>query len=323
MFRISATLIALIFVSGRIIAQDYPNLVSPTKVTTIGYWNNGQSARYHVSESTASFKGKSEKPFREQTSGYDISLKVTDSTATSYDFELTYTSYEPGEGVPGFVKEIAELQKGLKISYRTNELGVFDTILNLEDLQKELFEKVELSKAMIAESKKEEEREMAPIYTMVVDNMLKNFGDLANVEDIFLTDIIMLHGFYGCEMQQGKPMDIELDYVTLGDFVLTGTGKLTLNTINKTKDECIFSTTEKPDRSEVQEYIGSLAMVFMLDSKKKLSLEDVNLSMNTKKKMKMELSTGWMNAVTMTSTVKLTNKKGEQKKVTVTEYKRL
>lgn len=321
MFRLLA-IVLITFFAQRTIAQQYPNLISPTKVTTIGYWNNGQSAKYHVSETSATYKGDSDKPFKEAKSGYDIRLKVTDSTATSYDFALTYTDYELDEETMGFLKELAELNKGLTIRYRTDELGSFDTILNLEELQKDLIEKLNLSKKLIAESQNEDEREMAEIYGMVIDNMITQFGDRLNVEALFLTDIVMLHGFYGFELQQGKPQDIELQYVTLGDFVLTGTGRLTLSTINKAKDECFFSTTEKPNRDEMLGYVESLALLFMMDSKKKFSMEELSMSMNTKKKMKMELSTGWMNSVETVSTVKMTNKKGEQRKVNTKKYER-
>lgn len=320
MFRLllSTLICALPVVSG-ILAQDLPNLVSPTKVTSIGYWNNGQSARYHVKQQESSFKGKSEKPFKDTQSEYDIKLKVIDSTATSYDFEMYYTSYTPDEDADEFVKRIAELAFDIPIIYRTNELGQFDTILNLEELQKDLLEKLEESKSIFADSK---EVEATEIYIKIMDLMKLQFSDLENVEALFLSDIIMLHGYYGFEMQSGKPLDIELYYATIGDYVMTGTGKLTLSTINKGKDECIINATEKPNRDELKEYMESLALLFMLDSGKKFSMEELNITMNTKRKMKMELSTGWMNSVVNTSTTKLTNKKGEQRKVVVHEYVR-
>ena len=61
----------------------------------------------------------------------------------------------------------------------------------------------------------------------------------------------------------------------------------------------------------------------MMDTRKKISMEELAISLNTKKKMKMELSTGWLTKVVNTSTVKLSNKKGDQKKVAVTEYKKI
>src|SRR5687768_2802856 len=101
-----STCITTLLVVVSVFAQDYPNLVSPTKVTTIGYWNNKQSAKYHVTEKSASYKGKSEKPHRESVSEYDIKLKVTDSTEHAYEFELVYTNYKPDEQVEAFVKQI-------------------------------------------------------------------------------------------------------------------------------------------------------------------------------------------------------------------------
>lgn len=308
-----ATFISSCLVFFQSYAQEYPNLVSPTKITTIGYWNNGQSAKYHVTESSASYKGKSEKPYKETSGEYDIHLKVTDSTEKSYRFEMLYTNNVPDANAKGFVKKISELAYDVPIIYQTTELGEFDTILNLEDLQKDLLQKLELCKGYIAE---EEEKEVADIYTMVMDNMMKSFQDLENVEALYVRDIVTLHGFYGFGLQVGKPLEIGLEYPTIGDIVMTGTGTLTLNTINKAKDECIFSSVEKPDREEMKAYMVSLALLFMMDSKKKMSMEELNMTMNTKKKLKMELSTGWMNSVVTTSTVKVTNKKGDQKKVT-------
>ncbi|MDH4471413.1 MAG: hypothetical protein QE487_02335 [Fluviicola sp.] len=298
--------------------QEYPNLISPTKVTTIGYWNNGQSTDYHVKETQASYKGKSEKPFKSSSSEYDIELRVVDSTAESYVFEMKYTNYVPDPEAKQFIHKMAELQNDLLIRYQTNELGQFDTILNLVELQQQLIEKLELCVGYIDE----EEDEMKEIYKMVITAMSEKFKQLNNIEALFLSDIITIHGFYGIEMQQGKPIDIELSYPTIGDIVLTGTGKVTLNTINKSKDECIFSTTEKPNRDELAQYVGSLALLFMMDSGKKISLEELSFTMNTRKKMKMELSSGWMNSVEQTTTTKLTNKKGDQKKISTQTYTR-
>jgi hypothetical protein len=315
---LSSFLVFFLCAATSIYAQEYPNLISPTKVTTIGYWNNGQSTDYHVKETHASYKGNSEKPFKSTASEYDIELKVTDSTENSYVFEMKYTNYVPDKNAQEFIHKMAELQNDLPIRYRTNEFGQFDTILNLVELQQQLIEKLELSVSYMDG----EEEEMKEIYKMVIANMSEQFQKLESIEALFLTDILMIHGFYGLEMQQGKPIDIELAYPTIGDIVLTGTGKVTLNTINKSKDECIFSTTEKPNREELGQYVGSLALLFMMDSGKKISMEELSITMNTRKKMKMELSSGWMNSVEQTTTTKLTNKKGDQKKVSTQTYTR-
>lgn len=298
--------------------DQFPNLISPTKVTTIGYWFNGQKMTYEVKETAASYKGKSEKPFRESSTGYSIELEVTDSTATSYDFELRYTNPVSDPDADEFTRKINELSTDIPVRYRTNELGQFDTILNIDELRTELLAKLEESKKIVADVKTEE---LSAVYALVIGQMAAQFNDPQKVEALFQTDILMLHGYYGFELQSGQPLDIELYYpAIIGDYVMAGTGKLTLGPISKPKDECSITATEKPNRDEVKACMESMAMVFMMDSGKKLSLEELNLSMNTKRKMIMELSTGKMKSIVNTTTVKLTNKKGEQRKVATRTY---
>lgn len=273
---------------------------------------------YDVTESAASYKGKSEKPFREATSGYRIDLVVTDSTATSYDFELRYTAPVPDPNADEFTRRISELSCDIPVRYRTDELGAFDTILNIPELQTELAQKLEESKQILLETKGEEQLE---VYSMIIDQMVKQFEDPAKVEALFMTDILMLHGYYGFQLQSGQPQDIELYYpAIIGDYVMLGTGKLTLGAISKAKDECSITATEKPNRDELKAFMESMALVFMMDSGKKLSFEDLNMTMNTKRKMIMELSSGKMKSIVNTTTVKLTNKKGEQRKVATRTY---
>jgi hypothetical protein len=155
---------------------------------------------------------------------------------------------------------------------------------------------------------------------MVIDVFKKNFEKIENVEALYLTDIIPLHGYYGMEMVVSKPMDLELVFPTVGDIVVTGTGTLTLNAINKPGDECSFSVSGKPNKDELKEYLQSFAMLFMIDSGKKLNIEEVTINLNQKTKMKMELSTGWMTKVTDITTLVLKDNKRELKKVATAEY---
>lgn len=299
-------------------AQEYPNLLSPNKVTTIGYWNNHASVKYEVKGSSSSFKGKSKKPRKSETVGYSFDLKVTDSTAESYTFELKYSNFDFGKDSDPMTQDISELRNGMKILYRTNELGQFDTILNLPELREKLISRLtEAKKRNVEKIKNPEDKKL---YEEVVDMMISNFNDIDNIEAVFLTDIIHLHGYYGIEMQLSKTLDIELDYPCIGDFVLTGTGTLTLNSILKGADECNFICNEKPDTEELKRYIKMIAQVFFMEEKRKPVQSHLTVSMNTKNKMKMELSSGWMKKITTTSTVSFKDHKDSWKQTSVVEY---
>lgn len=301
-------------------SQKFPNLISPSKVTTIGYWNKNQTASYTVSQTSSSFKGKSDKASKSSTSTYEIRLKVVDSTEFTYVFEMVYSKSKMEDAEIPIAKELASLQDGMKIRYQTNELGQFDTILNLPELKTELFDKLQKSKSMIADGKIDEE--MQSMYSMLIDNLIKNLEKLESVEAIFAEDIYSLHGLYGIQLELSKPLPVEMQYSTLGNIEMSGTGTITLSSINKTGDQCLINETDKPNKEELKEYLQTLALLFMIDEGKKMSMEELQISMNTKKKITMELSTGWMNKIVTTSTVKLTNKKGDRRKVTVSEYKR-
>ncbi len=301
--------------------QIYPNLISNNKVTTVGYWSVGQSARYHVSSSSKSLKANTDKILKEESYNYDIELKVVDSTANSYDFELRYINFESKKSSLEFSDKLSKLQLESVIRYRTDELGAFDTILNLTELNTELNEKLDLIvDLMVNDTELEEQKE---IFQLVINTFKKNFEEIENVEALYLTDIIPIHGYYGIEMTLAKPIDLILEFPTIGDLVITGTGNITLNSINKVKDECGFSVNGKPDKNELKSYLSSFAMLFMLDGAKKISLDDVSINLNQKTKMKMELSTGWMILVEDTSKLTLKDGKKEFKKITMKEYQKI
>lgn len=302
-------------------AQDYPNLLSNTKVTTIGYWKVGQKARYTVTSKDIAYKSNSDKIKKETESKYTIEIKVVDSTATSYDFELRYLDFEVKEDEDKFLSKLTNLQLESVIKYRTDELGIFDTILNLSELNEELIDKLNQSKTLVAEDAELKER--SEFYNMIIDAFIQNFKALENVEAFYLIDILPIHGYYGIEMDLNKAMDLQLEFPTMADVVMTGQAKLTLNAINKPKDECSFFVSGKPNKEELKEYIAAFVMLFALDSGKKIEMQEANVNMNMKIKMKMELSTGWMTKVSESTTTTIKDEKRELKKVSTREFLRV
>ncbi len=302
-------------------AQEFPNLLSPNTVTTVSYWNLGESAQYKVKTSAQSFRGDGQKPKESSEINYTFDLKVTDSTEDSYVLEMKYGKFISGEKKKkkdAVFDKLSSLQEGMKIIYRTDELGAFDTILNLPELKEQLLDNLGKSKEIILqEAKNPEDRKL---YENALDEMISNFQEIENIEALFMTDIIPLHGYAGIQMELSKAIDVELDYPCIGDFVLKGTGKLTLNSIVKTADECNFISNEKPDPAELKAYVKMISGIFFMDQKKRPVVSEISISMSTKNKVKMELSTGWMKKVTTSSTVTVKDHKTSWKKVTVAEY---
>lgn len=311
----------ILFLSFSVHAQEFPNLLSPAKVTTISYWNKGESVKYKVKTSTQSFKGDGDKPKENIGIEYTFDLKVTDSTENAYVLEMKYGKFIPigkRKQKDAIFDKLSSLQEDMKIIYRTNELGVFDTVLNLPELKEQLLGKLLKYKEILLEKIKDPENRK--IYADAFDEVRENLQDIENIEALFLTDIMPLHGYAGLQMELSKAIDIELDYPCIGDFVLKGTGKLTLNSIVKAADECSFISNEKPDPAELKAYVKMISGIFFMGEKKRPEISELSISMNTKNKLKMELSTGWMKKVITSSTVTVKDHKTSWKKTTVSEY---
>lgn len=320
MIRILTTL--LLFLSCSLHAQEFPNLLSPTTVTTVSYWNLGESVQFNVKKSKQSFKGTDKKPKENRVFNYSFGVKVIDSTENSYVLEMKYGKFISDEkkkhDEQAIFDKLSSLHEGMKIIYRTNELGAFDTILNLIDLKEQLLETLWKQKEIsLKEIKNPDDRQ---IYAEVFDEMISNFQDIENISALFMTDIIPLHGYAGIQMELSKAIDTELDYPCIGDFVLKGTGKLTLNSIVKAADEFNFISNDKPDPAELKAYIKMIAGIFFMGDRKRPEISNLSISMTTKNKIKIELSTGWVKKASITSTVTVKEHKNSWKKKTISEY---
>src|SRR5688500_11262551 len=122
---------AILMLSSKLFAQEQPNLLSNSKVTTIGYWNIGDKSIYHVTELDTKYKANSDKIARQSKVEYDLELKVVDSTEHTYVFEARYLNQKHETSDQELEKMLNSLQMENVIRYQTNEFGTFDTILNL------------------------------------------------------------------------------------------------------------------------------------------------------------------------------------------------
>ena len=100
-------------------------------IPMVGYWFKGahKNVTYTKTE-TKTVKGK---PVVE-TSVMNALWEIKDSTDKHYTIHYTYKNFIFSNPKDSVSIAYAELFKGVTIKYRTNELGVFDTILNLDEI---------------------------------------------------------------------------------------------------------------------------------------------------------------------------------------------
>ncbi|WP_294675645.1 hypothetical protein [uncultured Fluviicola sp.] len=310
-------LIAVLTFSFNLFSQEQPNLVSSSKVTTIGYWNIGDKVSYQVSQTDVTNKSGSTQPTKQKSNTYDLEIKVIDSTDHSYVLEMKYLK----SAVEGYDPQLQELmnsfQTSAPIRYQTDELGIYQKILNTAELQKDFKKKCEEFKKQLVVNKGAEAAK--PVIKML-DDVLIEFAKPENIEVLYLGDIMAIHGNYGMELVLNKPAEIDVEIPCLMDIVVKGSGKITLQTINKTKDLASISIRYKPNQDELKKYMKKFFELFVPAESKEFKIDDMKIDFEDTEKLQMQLSSGWMPSIQTSRTISVTFGEEKIKKVNATSY---
>src|SRR5690606_7637126 len=73
---------------------------------------------------------------------YQVEIIVIDSTAKNYEIEWHFKNFVTTSNSK-IKQEIDKIYEGIKIKYKTDELGVFEKITNLESVRKQIQKKLD------------------------------------------------------------------------------------------------------------------------------------------------------------------------------------
>jgi len=311
------SLISGLIITLNLFSQEQLNLLSSTKITTIGYWNKGDKVNYHVTSSDVTTKSGSAQPTKQTSNTYDLEITVIDSTEHSYILGMKYLKASV-EGVDPQLKEIMNsFQTTSAIRYQTDEFGIFQKILNTAVLQKDFKKKCEEFKKQLTAKLTPEEAKKS---TTFLDALLVEFSKPENIEGLYLGDIMAIHGNYGMELILNKPTDVDIQIPCLMDIVVNGTGKILLQSINKAKNVAVISIKYKPNQEELKKYMKTFFEVFVPKGSKEFKLDDMKIDFENTEKLQMVLSSGWMESIQTSRTVSISFEDEKIKKVTTTTY---
>lgn len=311
------SLISVLIITLNLLAQEQLNLVSSSKITTIGYWNNGDKVNYHVTSSDATTKFGATQPTKQTSNTYDLEITVVDSTEHSYILEMKYLKASVEEVDPQLKEIMNSFQTTSAIRYRTDEFGIFQKILNTAVLQKNFKTKCEEFKKQLTTKSSPEEAKKSIAF---LDALLVEFAKPENIEGLYLGDIMAIHGNYGMELDLNKPTDVDVQIPCLMDIVVNGTGKILLQSINKAKDLAIISIKYKPNQEELKKYMKTFFELFVPKDNKDFKIDDMKIDFENTEKLQMYLSSGWMESIQTSRTVSITIEDEKIKKVMTATY---
>lgn len=190
------TLISFVFtlnLSAQINKED-------STVQTIAYWDLREKQEYTITYEKA--KVRENDTISKEVSTYDVGITVIDSTANSYIMEWHYKNHTTDQKELIY-QELAKATDGLKIRFKTDEMGEFQEVLNLNEIQ----DYVKKSVDEIKKSYDKVSKETNPIF----ENLTNMFTSKEAIEAIVLRDIQAFHTFHGGQYALGEVIESQIE----------------------------------------------------------------------------------------------------------------
>jgi hypothetical protein len=231
--------ICLIALTGKLVAQI--NLIDST-VQVINYWSKGEKQSYSVS--SYKYKIKDSDTISTESVIYDIDVKVKGASKNSYTIEWVYRHVKM-EGQNPAVSNLFNLNKDMKIIYRTDELGVFVEVVNWKQIQKHIL------KASAALNKK---LNPTPELKLALKQIESLYASKAAIESSSIKDIQQFHTFHGAKYKLGEQLEGEMKLPNiLGPEPFDATFLVFLEEINPEENNYILHASQEIDKSQISD----------------------------------------------------------------------
>jgi hypothetical protein len=179
------------------IAYGQINMADST-AQVVGYWDKNETQTYIVTQEK--YLVKDSDTTSRVLFKYMVDITIVDSTANSYTIDWHYRDTEVQSENP-FIQKLSLLNDGVHVLIRTNELGVFEEVINWEEVRD--FTIVGLNVL---------EEEIAGVPDM--ENFLKQFEEMYSTKEAIelsaLKEIQQFYSFHGAAYKYGEPYYTEL-----------------------------------------------------------------------------------------------------------------
>jgi hypothetical protein len=166
--------------------------MTDSTVKVICYWDLKEKQSYIVKEEKYKVKG-SDTTSRE-SSQYSVDITVVDSTANSYVVDWFYKDYDIKTDNE-LVKKVMSIAEDMTVKIKTDELGVFQEVLNWEDIRDYMLKATKVFK---------KETKDIPNMDKFIKQIEGIYGTKASIEAAAIKEIQQFHTFHGAEYKLGQ-----------------------------------------------------------------------------------------------------------------------
>jgi hypothetical protein len=264
------------------------NRTTDTSATCISFWKNKETKVYLIKHSK---ERSTEKGSSNGAATYEAHIKVTDSTASGFIIEWVYKNFQTSGLTDNTVNSLNAIMEGMKIKYKTDDVGSFTELINWQEVRDFAFSNYE--KIYAGASKNRE-------FAAALGQVKAIFQSKENIEALLIREVQLLHSPYGVEYdKKGQVTETELPNVT-GGQPFPATITLKLEELNTLKNYCTISMNQVIDKGKAGPIMA--AMLKKLAGSKPVDEEEIKkeisgLEISDLNSFTYILSSGWMKKV--------------------------
>lgn len=237
-----------------LLAQSDSLITIPDSLATVpfvAYWAVGDVYKFDVKK--IDIRTKNDEETKNDTSSYTGVFEVIDSTETSYRIRWTYEGQSSLGGE--YSKELYAAMKDIQVHeviYSTDELGAFNRIENLEELQAGV-------KAMVDAILNGDAMEIPDSVRAKIEPIMRNLSDPAYIQSSLLPEIQLIHYPYGVEyVEQDTVTYDELLPNAFGGDPIKATSRLYIDSLDVSDDYVHLKQFMNLDETDAKQMLTDL-----------------------------------------------------------------
>ncbi|MBK7376256.1 MAG: hypothetical protein IPJ02_12040 [Chitinophagaceae bacterium] len=248
------------------------NRITDTTATCIAFWENKETHVYHITHIKE--KSESGKTKTKAEASYEAHIKIIDSTADGFTVEWVYKNFTAPGQPETVLSSLNTLMEGLKVVYKTDDVGSFSELLNWQEIRDFSIGNYEL-----AIKNKNQDKE----FVAALNQVKAIFQSKENIENLLIKEVRLFHSPYGMEYStQGMVTETKLPNA-LGGEPFPATITFRAEEINKDNDHCKVIMNQEIDKRKAGPIIAAML--------KKLSPSPIRDEETMRKQVKdMEIS---------------------------------
>ena len=283
------------------IISSAQNRITDTSATCIAFWKNGEQRVLQIIHGKEKYDSSRLKSKTAVT--YEAHIKIIDSTTSGFTIEWVYKNFKSSDINEQSFDGVNAIMEGLKIMYKTDDVGSFSELVNWKEVRDFAFNTIEQAVNEKPENK---------TFTTALNQVKAMFQSKENIEAVLIREIQLYHTPYGTDYNvRGETIETELPNIS-GGSPFPAKITIKLNELNIKNDYCIVSLNQTIDKEKAGPIIIDLLKRLAGTSSKEAEInkKDIEgLEISDTNEFVYSIYSGWLSRVFYKRTANISDNK--------------